>query len=147
MIGLGGKNVTNDIALGLRTPPGQAELIKIEHGCCHLNNVTEEGYITVSGVGGREPRKVSRSILTRIIQPRMEEIFLIALREMKRSEYLELLTAGIVLTGGCCLITGAVELAAEVVELPVWLGIPEGISGLVASGRNPKYATGVGCGI
>lgn len=144
VIGLGGKNVTNDIALGLRTPPGQAELIKIEHGCCHLNNVTEEGYITVPGVGGREPRKVSRSILTRIIQPRMEEIFLIALREMKRSDYLELLTAGIVLTGGCCLITGAVELAEEVFDMPVRLGIPEGISGLVDSAKNPKNATGVG---
>lgn len=144
IIGLAGKNVTNDIALGLRTPPDQAEKIKLEYGCCDLNLLAEEEYINVPGVGGREPRKVSRSILTRIIQPRMEEIFHMALREIKRSDYLEHLTAGIVLTGGCSLIPGAVELAEAVFDLPVRLGIPEGISGLVDSAKNPKNATGVG---
>lgn len=144
VIGLGGKNVTNDIALGLRTPPEQAEKIKLEYGCCDINILTEEEYITVPGVGGREPKKVSRSILTRIIQPRMEEIFHMALREIKRSGYLEKLTAGMVVTGGCSLLPGAVDLAESVFDLPVRLGIPEGISGLVDSAKNPKNATGVG---
>ncbi|MFC1554777.1 cell division protein FtsA [candidate division KSB1 bacterium] len=144
VIGLGGKNVTNDIAIGLRTPPDQAEKIKIDYGCCDINQITAEEYITVPGVGGREPRKVSRSILTRIIQPRMEEIYHLALREIKKSGYLELLTSGIILTGGCSMIAGSVELAESVFDLPVRLGNPEGISGLTDSANNPKFATGVG---
>ena len=144
VIGLGGKNVTNDIAIGLRTPPEQAENIKLEHGCCYINNITEEEYITVPGVGGREPRKVSKSILTSIIQPRMEELFSLALREIKKSDYLDLLTSGIVVTGGCSLISGAVELAESIFDMPVRMGIPENISGLVDPARSPIYATGVG---
>ncbi len=144
VIGLGGKNVTNDIAIGLRTPPEQAENIKLEHGCCYINNSTEEEYIRVPGVGGREPRKVSKSILTNIIQPRMEELFSLVLREIKNSDYLELLTSGIVITGGCSLIPGAVELAEAVFDMPVRMGIPENISGLIDSARSPIYSTGVG---
>lgn len=144
VIGLGGKNVTNDIAIGLRTPPEQAEKIKLEYGCCYIDHITEEQYITVPGVGGREPRKVSRSILTRIIQPRMEEILSLALREIKQSDYIDLLTTGIVLTGGCSMIPGVVELAESVFDMPARLGIPKGISGLVDSAKNPMYATGVG---
>jgi len=144
VIGLGGKNVTNDIAIGLRTPPEQAEKIKLEYGCCYIDHITEEQYITVPGVGGREPRKASRSILTRIIQPRMEEILSLTLREIKQTDYLDLLTTGIVLTGGCSMIPGAVELAEAVFDMPVRLGVPEGISGLVDSAKNPMYATGVG---
>ena len=144
VIGLGGKNVTNDIAIGLRTPPEQAENIKLEHGYCYINNITEEEYICVPGVGGREPRKVSKSILTSIIQPRMEELFSLALREIKKSDYLDLLTSGIVITGGCSLISGAVELAESIFDMPVRMGIPENISGLVDPARSPIYATGVG---
>jgi len=144
VIGLGGKYVTNDIALGLRTPIEQAEKIKLEHGCCYIDNITDEEEISVPAVGGREPRKVSRSILTRIIQPRMEEIFRLALSELKRSDSVDLLTSGIVLTGGACIISGAVELAEKIFDMPVRIGIPEGFSGLVESAKNPMYATGVG---
>lgn len=144
VIGLGGKFVTNDIALGLRTPLVQAEKIKLEHGCCFIDLVTDEEEITVPGVGGREPRNVSRTILTRIIQPRMEEIFRIALNEMKKSEFIDLLTSGVVLTGGSSLIPGAAELAETVFDMPVRIGIPAGFSGLVESAKNPMFATGVG---
>ncbi|MCP4724800.1 MAG: cell division protein FtsA [bacterium] len=144
VISLGGNHVTNDIAIGLRTPPEQAEKIKIDHGCCFLPNISEEEYIQVPSVAGREPRKVSRTILTRIIQPRMEEIFTLAYREIKKSDVVELLTSGLVLTGGCCLIPGAVELAEEIFDMPVRLGIPKGIVGIVDTVKNPMYATGVG---
>ncbi len=144
VISLGGNNVTNDIAIGLRTPPEQAEKIKLESGCCYINDITEDEFISVPGVGGREPRKVSRSILTRIIQPRMEEIFALAHREIKRSDFIELLTSGIVLTGGCSMIPGAVELAEEIFDMPVRLGIPEGFTGLVDTAKSPIHATGVG---
>ena len=144
VIGLGGKNVTNDIAIGLRTPPEQAEKIKLEHGCCYINHITEEEYVSVPGIGGREPKKVSRTILTNIIQPRMEKLFSLSLREIKNSDYLDLLTSGIVITGGCSLIPGAVELAEIVFDMPVRMGIPENISGLIDSARSPIYATGVG---
>ncbi len=144
VISLGGNHVTNDIAIGLRTPPEQAEKIKIDHGCCYLPGISEEEYIEVPSVAGREPRKVSKTILTRIIQPRMEEIFTLAYREIKKSDVVELLTSGLVLTGGCSLIPGAVELAEEIFDMPVRLGIPTGIEGIVDTVKNPMYATGVG---
>jgi len=144
VIGLGGKYVTNDIAHGLRTPLEQAEEIKLKHGCCYIDCIGEDEEILVPGVGGRDPRKVSRTILTRIIQPRMEEMLRLAMNELKRSDYIELLTSGIVLTGGACIIPGAVELAESIFDMPARIGIPEGFTGLVDSAKNPMYATGVG---
>lgn len=144
IISLGGNNVTKDIAIGLKTPPEQAEKIKLESGCCYLPKVTEEEYITVPGVGGRNPRKVSKTILTRIIQPRMMEIFELAAREIKQSDYMEMISAGIVLTGGCSMLDGAAELAEEIFDVPVRIGYPEGFCGLVDSAKSPIYATGVG---
>ena len=144
VVGLGGRNVTNDISIGLRTPPDQAEKIKIAYGCCYLGLLNDEEYIIVPGVGGREPRKVSRTILTRIIQPRMEEIFALAFQKIKQSEYINMMTSGMVITGGCSLIPGAVELAESVFDMPVRLGIPQGISGVIDDAKNPMYATCVG---
>jgi len=144
VVALGGRNVTNDISIGLRTPPEQAEKIKIEYGCCYVGLLKEEEYIAVPGVGGREPRKVSRTILTRIIQPRMEEIYALALQKVKQSEYLNLLTSGIVITGGCSLLAGAVELAESVFDMPVRIGVPQGITGVIDLAKNPMFATCVG---
>ncbi|RKY83534.1 cell division protein FtsA [candidate division KSB1 bacterium] len=144
VIGLGGKNITNDIALGLRTPVEQAEKIKIEHGCCFQGLINEGETIEVPGVGGRNSREVSKSVLTGIIQPRMEEIYTLALREIKRSDYLDLLTTGIVITGGTAYLPGALELAERVFDMPVKIGIPNGLSGLIDSARHPMYSTGVG---
>jgi cell division protein FtsA len=144
VIGLGGQNVTNDIGLGLRTPLDQAEVIKRKYGSSHKNVVNKDEMFTVPGIGGRAPREVSRELLTSIIQPRMEEIFSLAAKEVKRSEFEELLGAGVVLTGGGSLLDGTIELAEEIFGLPAKVGIPQGFLGLMESVANPIFATGVG---
>ena len=144
IIGLGGSNVTNDIAFGLRTPIEQAEEIKIKQGCCISNHAVNGDLIDVPGIGGRPPRRVSKSVLVSIIQPRMEEIFGLALQEIKKSEYLELLSSGIVLTGGGCMVEGTEELAEQVFGLPVRIGYPVGVGGLEDAVNNPKFSTAVG---
>jgi len=144
VIGLGGSNVTNDIAFGLRTPIEQAEDIKIKHAACINNMFGEDSVISVPGIGGRGPREVSKSVLVSIIQPRMEEIFSMALKEIKKSDYLELLSSGIVITGGGSLIDGATELAEQIFGLPVRIGYPRGFVGLEDSVSNPKFSTAAG---
>ncbi len=144
VVALGGQNVTNDIAIGLRTPPEQAESIKINHGCATRNMVKQNETLTVPGVGGRAPRVISRMVLTDIIQPRMEEIFTLAYQEMEKSDLLNLMAAGVVITGGGALLPGAVELAEEIWGLPVKLGVPQYLGGLTDSIRNPIYSTAVG---
>lgn len=144
VIGLGGQNVTNDIALGLRTPIEQAEEIKKKVGCTYQGLVSKNEMFTVPGIGGRAAREVSRELLTTIIQPRMEEIFSLAAKEIKRSEFGELLSAGVVITGGGSLLHGVVPLAEEVFGLPAKIGIPQGIVGLIESASSPIFATGVG---
>ena len=144
VIGLGGQNVTNDIALGLRTPLEQAEAIKRKHGCAHEKLVSKNETFMVPGIGGRGPREVSRTFLTSIIQPRMEEVFSLASKEIKRSDFGELLGAGVVLTGGGSLLEGSMVLAEEVFGLPVKVGLPQGFTGLVESAASPIFSTGVG---
>lgn len=144
VVGLGGKNVTNDIALGLRTPVEQAETIKIQHGCALHKNGDREEIIEVPGVGGRPPRRVSKALLVEIIQPRMEEILSLAYTEIKKSDYIHLMTAGVVLTGGGSMLNGTVELAEEIFDMPVKLGVPTRFTGLTDLARSPIHATGVG---
>jgi cell division protein FtsA len=145
VVALGGGNVTNDIALCLRTPIDQAESIKIKHGFA-LPSLIEDGdkTIEIPGVGGRPPRKVAQELLVDIIHPRMEEIFRLAAGEIRKSEFANLMTAGVVITGGAALIKGAAELAEEVFDMPVKLGIPKGFSGLIDLAKSPIHATGVG---
>jgi cell division protein FtsA len=144
VIGLGGENVTNDVAIGLRTPRDQAERIKIDHGVALQAMVDQDERIEVPGVGGRPAREVSRDVLAAIIEPRMEEIFALALREIQRSEYADLLTTGLVLTGGGAMLEGACELAERVFNMPVKLGVPSGVGGLDSEVATPVYATAVG---
>lgn len=144
VVGLGGRNITNDLALGLRTPIEQAEQIKIEYGSAIASDNLREETIEVPGVGGRPPRRISRSYLVDIIQPRMEEILSLALREIKKSNYVHLMSSGIVLTGGGSLLNGAVELAEELFDAPVKLGVPQGFLGLRDLAESPVHATGVG---
>jgi len=144
VIGLGGENVTNDVAIGLRTPRDQAERIKIAHGVALQSMVQKDEKIEVPGVGGRPAREVSRDVLAAIIEPRMEEIFALTLREIQRSEYVDLLTTGLVLTGGAAMLEGTCELAEQVFDLPVKLGVPTGIAGLSEEVATPVYATAVG---
>jgi cell division protein FtsA len=140
----GGANVTNDIAIGLRTPIDKAEQIKIQHGCALASLVSSSDLVTVPGVGGRTDREISRHVLASMIEPRMEEIFSMVNREVKRNHFAELLGGGVVLTGGTSLMPGMVELAEQVFEMPVRLGAPGGLGGLGANVADPRYSTGVG---
>lgn len=144
VVGLGGKNVTSDIAIGIRTPIERAEEIKKQYGCAYSPLVKGTEYISVPGVGGREQREVSKAVLSSIIEPRLEEILSLALREIKRTEYADMLGAGIVLTGGGSLMDGIQELSEKVFEMPVKLGIPYGFGGLTEAAKSPVHATGVG---
>lgn len=145
VVALGGGNVTNDIALCLRTPIEQAETVKLKHGST-LNSDKESNdeTIDIPGIGGRPNRKVSKGLLTDIIQPRVEEILRLAYGEIKKSEYANLMATGAVLTGGGALLKGSIEIAEEVFDMPVKLGIPRGFTGLVDLVKNPIYATGIG---
>jgi cell division protein FtsA len=144
IIPCGGANVTNDIAIGLRTPIDKAEAIKIQHGCALASLVSSSPALVVSGVGGRADREISRHVLASMIEPRMEEIFALANKEVKKNHFAELLGGGVVLTGGTSLMPGVVELAEQVFEMPVRLGVPGGIGGLTANVADPRFATGVG---
>jgi cell division protein FtsA len=144
IVPFGGANVTNDIAIGLRTPIDKAEQIKIQHGCALASLVSSEETVTVSGVGGRADRQISRHVLASMIEPRMEEIFSLANKEVKKNHFAELLGGGVVLTGGTSLMPGVVELAEQVFEMPVRLGVPQGLGGLSANVADPRFSTGVG---
>jgi len=143
IVPFGGSNVTNDIAIGLRTPIDKAEAIKIQHGCALAALVPATQMVTVNGVGGRSDRQISRHVLASMIEPRMEEIFALANKEVKKNHFAELLGGGVVLTGGTSLMAGVVELAEQVFEMPVRLGLPQGVSGLSANVCDPRCSTGV----
>lgn len=141
---LGGKNVTNDIAIGLRTPIEQAEEIKIKYGAALASLVDADEMISVPGVGTRSTREISRNVLASIIGPRMEEILTLAHREIKKANYPDTLSAGVVLTGGGSLMPGAVEMAEQIFDMPVKIGIPRGFDGLTDMANSPIHATGIG---
>src|SRR5258706_15730483 len=133
--------------IGLGTPIDKAESIKIQHGCALAALVPAEDTITVSGVGGRADREISRHVLASMIEPRMEEIFAMANREVKKNHFAELLGGGVVLTGGTSLMAGVSELAEQVFEMPVRLGAPEVHGGLGANVADPRFSTRVGLGL
>ncbi|HEY6865942.1 MAG TPA: cell division protein FtsA [Candidatus Eisenbacteria bacterium] len=144
IVPFGGSNVTNDIAIGLRTPIDKAEAIKIQHGAALAALVPAGDVVTVNGVGGRTDRQIARHVLASMIEPRMEEIFALANKEVKKNHFAELLGGGVVLTGGTSLMPGVVELAEQVFEMPVRLGAPQGLGGLSANVADPRFSTGVG---
>ncbi len=144
VIALGGNNLTNDIAVGLRTPVHEAERIKQKYGCSLSSMVDKQDMIEVPSVGGREPRVMGRQILCDILEPRVEEIFQLVHHEVERNGFSEALTSGIVITGGSTLLPGMNELAEEIMGVPVRRGTPRGIGGLVDVVKSPIYATGVG---
>ncbi len=144
VLALGGNNLTNDIAIGLRAPLAEAEKIKKEFGTCVAAKITGDEMIEVPGMGGRKSRKLSRQILGEILEPRMEEIFTLIQREVYRAGMENAITSGIVVTGGSSLLDGVSDIAESVFNLPTRMGMPRGISGLVDVVNNPMYATGVG---
>jgi cell division protein FtsA len=143
VLGFGGNNVTNDLVIGLRTPFGQAENLKIEHGCARASAV-EDDLIDVPGVQGRKTRQVSRKVIAQIIGPRLEEILYLVKGQLMKSEYYEVLGAGIVLTGGTSLISSIEDLTEEVLSMPARLGVPEDVGGLKEYVNDPRMSTGVG---
>jgi len=144
VIPIAGDQVTNDIAVALRTPTQHAEDIKIKYACALRQLTSLEDTIEVPGVGDREPKKMSRQTLAEVVEPRYEELFTLIQAELRRSGFEEIIPAGIVLTGGSSKMEGLIELAEEVFHMPVRLGLPQGVQGLVDVVRNPIHATGVG---
>lgn len=144
VLALGGNHLTNDIAVGIRTPTLEAEQIKHQYGCTMSSMVSHEETLEVPSVGGRAPRTISRQLLSEIIEPRVEEIFMLTKRELEKTGLMELLASGIVLTGGCSILPGMPELAEQVFDMPARRGVPHGFGGLVDVVSSPMYATGVG---
>ncbi len=144
VIPIAGDQVTNDIAVALRTPTQSAEKIKRAYACALTKLADAEEMIEVSSIGDRPPRNISKQNLAEIIEPRYEELMLLVQAELRRSGYEGLIAAGIVLTGGSSKVAGLTELAEEIFHMPVRLGIPQHVSGLTDVVENPVHSTGVG---
>ena len=144
VIPIAGDQVTNDIAVALRTPTQYADEIKIKYACALTQLAREDETIEVPSVGDRPPRQLARQTLAEVVEPRYEELLMLVQAELRRSGFEELLAAGVVLTGGSSKMEGVVELAEEVFHLPVRLGFPQHVGGLVDVVKNPIHATGVG---
>lgn len=144
VLGLGGYHLSNDIAVGLRTPFEEAERIKKKFGMASARYLSGDDAITVPSVGGRRPREVSRKILCEIVEPRVEEILSLARGEVMRAGLEDKIPSGVVLTGGASALGGLTDLAEEVFEAPVRHGVPSHIGGLQDVVRSPMYSTGVG---
>jgi cell division protein FtsA len=144
VIPIAGDQVTNDIAMTLRTPTKDAEELKIRHGCALRQLAGVNEMIEVPGVGDRPARKLSRQTLAEVIEPRVEELYSLVQAELRRSGFEELLSSGIVLTGGTAQLQGMAELGEEVFHLPVRIGVPAYTGGLAELVRSPSYATAVG---
>jgi len=144
VIPIAGDQVTNDVAVALRTPTQNAEEIKMSHACALTQLADVNEMIDVPSIGDRPSRQISKQNLAEIIEPRYEELMLLVQAELRRSGYESLIAAGIVLTGGSSKVTGLVELAEEIFHMPVRLGFPQHVSGLTDVVQNPIYSTGVG---
>jgi cell division protein FtsA len=144
VIPIAGDQVTNDIAVSMRTPTQYAEEIKIKYACALSQLANPDETIEVPSVGDRPPRRLARQTLAEIVEPRYEELFGLIRDELRRSGFEELIAAGVVITGGSAKMEGAVELAEEVFHMPVRVGSPQYVEGLKDVIRNPIHATGVG---
>ncbi len=147
VLSLGGYHLTNDAAVGLRTPFDQAERVKRRFGCAAPRFLQQDELLVVPSVGGRAPREVSRKTLAEFLEPRIEEILILVREEITRNGFLGSIPCGIVLTGGSSALDKLPELAEEIFKLPVRRGIPRRISGLVDRVQGPEFATGVGLAI
>ena len=144
VIPIAGDQVTNDIAMALRTPTQNAEEIKIKYACALTQLAGADETIKVPSVGERPARDLSRQALAEVVEPRYDELFTLVQAELRRSGYEDLIAAGIVLTGGTAKMEGVVELAEEIFHIPVRIGSPQDVKGLTDIVRNPIYSTGVG---
>lgn len=144
VIPIAGDQVTNDIAMALRTPTKNAEEIKIKYACALTQLAKADEIIKVPGVGDKPARELSRQSLAEVVEPRYDELFTLIQAELRRSGFEDLVAAGIVITGGAAKMEGVIDLAEEIFHMPVSLGAPRNVAGLKDIVRNPIYATGVG---
>jgi cell division protein FtsA len=144
VIPIAGDQVTNDIAMALRTPTAEAEDIKIKNGCALRQLADANEMVEVPGIGDRAPRQLSRQTLAEVIEPRIEELYSLIQKVLRESGYEELLSSGLVLTGGSSVMQGMVELGEEIFHMPVRLGTPRYSGGLADVVKNPRYATAIG---
>lgn len=144
VIPIAGDQVTNDIAMALRTPTQYAEDIKMKYACALTQLAGADEIIKVPGVGDKPMKELSRQALAEVVEPRYDELFTLIQAELRRSGFEELVAAGIVLTGGASRMEGVIDLAEEIFHMPVSLGLPRNVAGLKDIVRNPVYATGVG---
>ena len=144
VIPIAGDQVTNDIAVALRTPTKNAEQIKRSYACALTQIADTQQMIDVPSIGDREPRKISAQNLAEIVEPRYEELMLLVQAELRRSGYEDLIAAGMVITGGSSQVKGLMELAEEIFHMPVRIGVPLHVTGLTDVVQNPIYSTAVG---
>ena len=144
VIPIAGDQVTNDIAVAMRTPTQHAEDIKIRYACALTQLATSDETIEVPSIGDRPARRLSRQTLAEVVEPRYEELLSLVQAELRRSGFEDLIAGGVVLTGGSSKMEGLIDLAEEVFHMPVRMGVPRYVTGLVDVVRNPIYATGVG---
>jgi cell division protein FtsA len=144
MLGLGGQNITNDLAVGLRTPLAQAEILKIRDGCAKSAGIAEDEAVEVPGVHGRKARQLSKKVLAQIMESRIDELLYLVRKQLVKSDYYEVLGAGVILTGGTALVEGILDSSEEVISMPTRLGLPEGVGGLQDYVDDPRMATAVG---
>jgi len=144
VIPIAGDQITNDIAMALRTPTKDAEEVKERYGCALSQLADPQDMVEVPGLGDREPRQLSRKTLAEVIEPRVEELYSLVQSELRRSGYEELLSAGVVITGGSSVMQGMVELGEEIFHMPVRVGHPGYTGALAEYVRHPRFSTGVG---
>lgn len=144
VIPIAGDQITNDVAVALRTPTQSAEDIKIKHGCALRQLADPREVVEVQGTDGRESRQLSVQTLAEVIEPRVVELYEFVLAELRRSGLEEMIASGIVITGGSAMMKGMVELGEEIFHMPVRMGLPRYVGGLSEVVSNPRYATGVG---
>jgi len=144
VVALGGQQITNDIAIGLRTPPDQAERIKLNWGIVNSDDINPNETLDVPGVGGRPARTIYRNTLIDIITPRVEEILTLVYHKMEESDMMDLMSAGVVITGGGSLLSRISEYAENLWGMSVKLGVPKNLGGLTDAVHSPIYSTAVG---
>jgi cell division protein FtsA len=144
VLALGGHTVSNDIAIGLRVPVDRAEQVKLEQGCALVSMVKEGESVRIPSVAGRPPREIRRDLLVSMIEPRMEEILCLALKEARKTAANDLLGGGVVLTGGTSMMPGLPELAEQIFDLPARRGVPSVGPDALEGVEDPRQATGVG---
>lgn len=144
VLGLGGNNLTSDLSVGLRTPLREAERLKEQYGSAVSSMIDKDHTIEVPSVGGRKSRKLSRKIMGEILEPRVEEMFTLLNQELSDSGFKEMVNAGIVMTGGSSLLENMEEMAEQIFDLPVRVGFPQHVGGVIDIVNTPQCSTGVG---